>query len=756
VLPSFELTDANASAVADVCRRLDGIPLAIELAAARVRMLSPEQLRDRLDDAFRVLGTGGRTAPPRHRTLRAAIDWSHDLLPADARMLFRRLSVFRGGFTLDAAEQVGVGNGIAFDDLLDLLGRLVDRSLVVAGEHGAETRYWLLETVRQYGAQQLTEVGEEEVIRSRHARWVLARAHEADPKLQSPERPLWLARLLPDLDNIRAALAWSHDADPELHVELVGALWWFWFSTQHWTEARRWLDGSLALPAAARPDRPRARVLFAAGALAALQVRPEASALLQEAIALARAVGDERLAIYATHYLGVVYSGAGKAEAGPLCAEAADWFRREDDLYGLRLALLLLGSTATYQGRLDEGLRFNEEGVAVARRFGLPRELAISLQNLAIVHLVAGRFDPAEKLVREALAAFLRDPSYLFIANGLSYLAEAAVGRGRPLEAARRLGAAESTRERLGARPFPRDAARLDAAVAACRATLDAATFERAWAEGRALSPEEAIRELGGAGASVPEPPAADLADATTADLVVSALGALALTVRGRAVADESWSYAKPKELLLWLLLRRAGGTRDEIGRDLWPDASPAQIKNSFHVTVHHLRKTLGGPEWIVAEGGCYRLNPDVTIATDWERFERAARAALAEGADERSVPDALALYTGDLLDGEPVGSWLLEERERLRALQVGLSMELGRRLEDTDPAAAAQVYHRIVLREDLNEEAHRRLMACWASAGERVRALRWYERLVDTLDSALQAEPEPETVQLYEQLRRG
>jgi predicted ATPase/DNA-binding SARP family transcriptional activator len=771
VLPSFSLTTENAAAVEEVCRRLDGIPLAIELAASRIRLLSPEQLRDRLDDAFRVLGEGGRTAPARHRTLRAAIDWSHELLWDSARVLFRRMSVFRNGFTLDALEAVAAGDGIEREDVLDLLGRLIDRSLVVVREHSSDTRYALLETVRQYAEQRLMEAGESGRVRLAHARWVLSRASESEPGLIGPERPRWLARLLPETDNGRAALEWSRAAAPEVHVELVGAIWWFLFSTQHWSEARRWIESALALPEAGVPGLPRAKLLFAGGALAALQGRPDARALLVEARELARRYGDERLHAYASNYLGMTYAGSGQPEAAPLCHEAAEWFRAHGDLYGLRLSLLLLGSAATYQGRLEEGRRLNEEGVEVARRFGLPRELAISLQNLAIVHLVARDFARAEAHVREALSESRRDPSYVFIANGLSYLGEILLGKGRAGEATRLFGAAEATRERVGARPFPRDGERIAAAVATCKEALDPVGFISLWAEGRALTPEAALAEaLERRGAIAAEDSIAAAASrsgrraagtipvsSTTReiDLAVSGLGRFGVAVSGEKVAEESWRYAKPKELLLWLLLRRTGGTRDEIGRELWPEATPAQIKNSFHVTLHHLRKGIGTPEWIALEGSRYRLDTDLEVLTDWERFEAAARPALKVDAEEDSIRAALELYSGDLFANEVAGPWLLEERDRLRALHVDLSMALGKRLEARgDHAGAADAYMAIAQREDLNEEAHRRLMASWARSGERTRALRWYERLTRTLEGALDAEPEPETVALYERIK--
>ncbi len=209
IVPDFALTPKNAPAVARLCRRLDGIPLAIELAAARTRALSVEQISEKLTDSLGLLTVGSRTADPRHRTLRATLDWSHKLLPEDEQALFRRLSVFAGGFTLSAAEAVCSGDGLERGKVLDLLARLVDKSLVlVTGRDGEEARHRMLETVRQYGREKLEEAGEEPAVRRRLADFFLALAEEAEPALMGPEQGEWLKRLEVEHDNLRSALGW--------------------------------------------------------------------------------------------------------------------------------------------------------------------------------------------------------------------------------------------------------------------------------------------------------------------------------------------------------------------------------------------------------------------------------------------------------------------------------------------------------------------------------------------------------------------
>lgn len=769
VAPGFELSEESAPAVAEICRRLDGIPLAIELAAARMRLMSPAEVLGRLDDVFHLLTDDRRTTSPRHRTLRAAIDWSHDLLREPARALLRRLAVFQGGFTLEAAEQVGPGDGIAPEEVLDGVGHLVDRSMLVVREGHGFTRYHLLEAVRQYALEKLVASGGDRDVRSVHAGYFLQLTEKAEPHLTDRDRRVWVDRLQSEIDNLRAALDWSRSEDPGLHVRLVGRLWWFWFSTQHWTEGARWIDGALALTPETGTEADRASLLFAAGALAALQVRTDAArAALEEAASIAARLGDARLEAYALNYLGMTHAGEGDGEGMELCRRADAWFRAHDDLYGLRLALLLQGSAALGRGALAEAERLNREGVEVARRFGQPRELAVSLQNLSVVLIVQGRLDEAEALVLEALRTSREDLSYYFIATGIAYLAEIEGHRGRSLEAARLFGAAEALRERVSARPFPLDRRRMEALVARLREQAGPVAFEGAWETGRALPPERLLEELAergpgveiGAGArgegrerpgAGPEKGAPGGPEA----LVVEALGPFRAWVDGAPVDEDRWPYAKPRELLAFLLLHPAGRTRDQVGEALWPGSAPSKLKNSFHVTLHHLRKALGRPGWIGVEGDRYRLLPEVTWRLDAAEFETEGRRALGDGSAP-ALRSAIALYRGELMEGEPAGRWLEEHRERLQRLYVTLSLELAGLLEETDPDGASAIYRALAGREALDEEIHRRLMTSLARAGDRVGALRHYDRLVGLLEHSLDATPEPATRELYDRLRAG
>jgi predicted ATPase/DNA-binding SARP family transcriptional activator len=777
-VPGFTLTRSNADAVAEICTRLDGIPLAVELAAARVKVLPPEQIRDRLDDVFHLLTSGGRTAVPRHRTLRAAIDWSHDLLPEDGRILLRRLSVFRQAFTLDAAEAVGAGGGEdALDEttILDAVARLVDRSLLQVGEAHGTARYRLLETIRKYARERLAQSGEEEEVRRRHARFMADEVSRTEPHLTRPERREWVDRMLSELEDLRTALAWTRDHDPTLHLRMAGDLWWFWYSTRYWMEGGRWIREALALPQAREPGRNRAMLLFAAGALATLQGRAdEGRSLLEESVELARDFGNPRLEAYGLTYIGL---GLGQRKDPGLrepVERALAWFRANDDLYGLRLALLLSALAAQFSGEPEEADRLSREAIDAAREFGQDRELAIALQNWAVVEAERGDQAHAEALVLESLRALRADPSYLFLARGIEFLGEVAGHRDAPLQAARLFGVSESLRASIGATPFELDAARVAAILPRLRELAGEGAFREAWDEGSRQSWEAVVDELLRAEPAAPPrlpapeaagpPPAEGPPDARderiggTAALQVRALGPFEVEVDGGAIDAESWSYARPRELLVYLLLNPRGGTRDEIGLALWPEAAPAQLKNSFHVTLHHLRKRLGQADWVVMEGDRYRLTPDRRVEWDGGTFHAGIRDALRRARSEGVDPDALrkllALYRGDLLEGTGTGRWLEEARDHFRRMHADGRMGLARALEARgDLEEAAEQYQEVLRHEELNEEAHRGLMAAWAADGHRDRALRHFDRLELVLRETLEALPEEEPRSLHRRI---
>lgn len=773
VKTTFALTDENRASVIRICRQLDGLPLALELAAARLRALTAKQIAERLDDRFRLLTTGNRAALPRHQTLRAAIDWSYDLLAPNEQLLLERLSVFGGGFTLEAAEQVCSGGALTPADVLDLVAELVEKSLVQMSEADDTARYRLLETVRQYGAERLAARGESDALRRVHATYFLGVAEQAEPHLTTAARPQWVRRLQHDLDNLRQALAWSRDGDEDVHVRLVGVLHWFWYSIGHFPEARQWLRSALTVPAGERPTRDRAMLLFSAGAIASLQARPESAQVhLVEAEALAESLGDDRLLAYARNYRAMALTQISAPEGEVPLRLAYEWFREANDLYGLRLNLLLQATHKLGQNDLQGALEASEEGVRAARVFGLDRELSIALQVMGMILIRQGELPRGMSALRDALECTRRDPQPLFASRSVELIASGLAARGSFTDAARLHGAAAANRDRIGARYWQTDSDQHRPALAAARAALGDEAFEAAFADGRAMAIDDALAlAFEAAGHDVHAAfadPTRDTSEyqvvtqhaAPAAALRIRTLGSLEITIDGVALPGSAWGYAKARELLVHLLCWPDGRTREQIGLALWPDASAAQVRNSFHVTLHHLRRVLGHADWVTFERGRYRMNVDGGVEFDAvtveQRLADALRAARRGDATADDLESAVALYRGHFLDGEPVGDWHLDVRDRLARLHASALETLGNALlarERYDDAAA--VFERLVQQEELHEGAHRSLMLCRARAGDQAGMVRDYRRLQAVLRRELDVAPQAETMELFRRLQQ-
>jgi non-specific serine/threonine protein kinase len=763
VLPSFALTAANVAAVVEICRRLDGIPLALELAAARVRALAPEQIARRLDDAFGLLTTGGRTALPRHRTLRATMEWSVRLLSPPEQVLLRRLGVFAGGFTLEAVESVCAGGEVGPDAALDLLAQLVDRSLVVVRERETSARYHLLETVRQYALEALAASGEEAALREAHARHVLAQVQATAPRLTTPERPAAMARLEPDVDNVRQALRWSRDAAPVLHVQLAGSLGWYWYFSRHWSEGRASMEAALALPGAADPGADRGALLFAIGMLATLQGDAgRAVAALRESVALAETRGDERAVAWATVYLGHAIAVSGGAEGRALSERAGAWFAGSGEAFGRFVIELILGAHAIAQGDARSARAHAESALRLATASGLDHDIAVAEQSLAYALFDLDEPSAAIRATQAAIERLRRDPVLLFFARALELVAMGAGGQARWPEAVELFAAAASLRETIGARFYRIDDDRYLPRLAAARAALGDAAFEAAWAEGSALPYEAALdRALAfPAGGMPPSPPVERPPEraAAAAALHVRALGPLEIHVDGVRLGADAWRSARPRELFLYLLLHPDGRTREQIGLVFWPDASAAQLRNNFHVTLHHVRKALGRPHAVVIERGRYRLDPALGTWCDALVFPRELHEALRRaraGEDVRApLVAALSAYRGDLFEGLDVGDWHLEAHDHLRRLaEEGCWVLAQAHRAAGDVAAAIPVLERLVRLDDLREDAHRALMEAWGACGQRGRALAHHREFVERLRRELDAEPESATTAVYARL---
>jgi non-specific serine/threonine protein kinase len=494
--PGFTLTDGNAAAVVQICRRLDGIPLAIELAAARVKVLTVEQIAARLADRFRLLTGGSQRGLPRQRTLRAAMDWSHGLLSEKERAVLRRLSTFAGGWTLEAAEAVCSGNGIEAADVLDLLTQLVDKSLVVVETQGEEARYRHPETVRQYSLDRLMESEEAADARRRHRDWFLGLAERAEPELRGPGLVAWLERLETEHDNLRAALEWSRteEGGAEGGLRLAGALYRFWFMHDHWSDGRQWLEVALARSGDAQHS-ARPKVLRGAAHLAWRQGDYErATTLCEQGLAMCRDLGDREGSAWLIIWLGVVAIPRGNyARATALLEESLSLCEALGDKGLSSTALAWLAIVARYQNDDGRAAAFAEKGLTLANDVGDKHRIAYVLRTLGTIALSQGRCERAAGFYKESLTLCKEVGDRWIVEECLEGLAGVAGAQGHYEQAARLLGAAEALRIALGHHRLPLDQADYERRAASTMAALEQAAFEAAWARGAELAAEQAI-----------------------------------------------------------------------------------------------------------------------------------------------------------------------------------------------------------------------------------------------------------------------
>ena len=455
VQPDFQLTSGNASAVAQICYRLDGIPLALELAAARVKALSVDQIAARLDDRFRLLTGGSRTALPRHQTLQALIDWSHDLLSDAERVLLRRLSVFAGGWTLDAADAVCAGDGIETAQVLDLLTGLVERSLVLVEQRSGEARYRMLDTIRQYARLKNLEAGEAEPARTHHLLYFLRLVEEADTGLRGHGQAGWLDRLESEHDNLRVALDWSQaSGDSEAGLRLVGGLFLFWLLSGHVEEGRHWLEGMLNRAPATEGTRARAKALRGAGYLAVGHGDLVAGrSRAEESLAIARELGDEQGAAESLYALGrAAYFEGDYESARSLFQESLAVSRAASYPWGSALALYRLGMVSLIQGDYPEARPRFEESATIFRQLGDRWNLSYSLSALGEEAFRRGDYALARSVLEESLTAFRELGSRSGIAMSLSELGWLALSEGDFLTARTRLEESLALRQEMGYR----------------------------------------------------------------------------------------------------------------------------------------------------------------------------------------------------------------------------------------------------------------------------------------------------------------
>lgn len=547
VKSGFALTAQNAPAIAQICRRLDGIPLAIELAASRVKVLSVDQIAARLDNRFQLLTGGSRTALPRQQTLRAAIDWSYSLLSEPERILFRRLAVFAGGWSVEGAEEVCSTNGLEAGEVLDLLSRLVDKSLVLTDELAGEIRYRRLETIRQYSREKFAETDEVEAVRDRHLEYYLRFAATAGEKMLTRERTAWTLRLEAEQDNLRAALEWSLARYPEKALSIVGDLSVFWSAGGYATEGYRWTQQALECvesigegEGAGRqaPLRLKAKGLLALAWLCVSQGNNEKGRLLAEqSLASYRQdeKADRREVTFSMLVLAYSLAFLGEyAEAEKLLKEVVARARQAGQVFLETWALSsLAGGMAIIYGDMEAAQRYSEEGMRLARAAGLDYMLAVNndVSGLIAAHakepeLARSRFDEAMRafqaagarfnviltksdlahmerqlgnyaraleLYRETIIAFRDFGQRGAVAHQLECFGFIAIVKKEPDRAARLLGAAEALREKGGTPMRPEEQIEYREQMSFLREQIGSEP-SKLWDQGRALTMEEAIQ----------------------------------------------------------------------------------------------------------------------------------------------------------------------------------------------------------------------------------------------------------------------
>jgi predicted ATPase/class 3 adenylate cyclase len=496
VNPGFRVTEANVATVVELCRRLDGLPLAIELAASRVKLLSPQAILERLEHRLKLLTGGPVDLPARQRTLREAIGWSYELLDETERALFGRLSVFAGGWTLEAAEAVANPAAELGRDALEVLGSLVDKSLAMRSPTASDVvRFGMLETIREFGVEQLELAGEAEATRDRHASYFLEAAEGAEPYLRGLQQKRWLDGLELEHDNLRAALRRGMDAGyAQLGLRLVGALWRFWHLHGHLAEGRRWAEEVLALPAASGRTAERAKALTALGGLTYWQEDvPATRRAYEEALAIARELGHRSAEAEGNYNLAYVPAYEGDmATAVAMFEESRVAFEELGIRRGVADVLWILGIAARLEGDLSRSRTLAEESLRLHRQAGDLFGATDALHTLGRTALAQKDLDTAASSFLQALDNDEQVGNRTGMAIVMDNLAAKASAEGQHLRALRLAGASEAIKEAAGGHappplidlPDPRETA---------REALGEAAVGAAWEEGRAMTLEQAL-----------------------------------------------------------------------------------------------------------------------------------------------------------------------------------------------------------------------------------------------------------------------
>lgn len=802
--PDFRVTDDNAPVVAALCHRLDGIPLALELAAARVRLLTPEQILSHLDAGLELLARSDDEGPDRHRSMSAALAWSHGLLAEPDQALLRRLAVFRGGASLEACEKVCPGGTVQAAEILDLLGHLVDGSLVVVDEAEGTARYRLLEPVRRFALDHLERSGEREEMEARHASFFIGLAVQWAPDLRSVDRRAALVRFGVEHDNLRRA--WDHSGEAatwEAVARLARSLFWFWNFGGHFAEGRR--RSEIALRGIPEGDPSRLDLLWTRGALTWMQgdhdeadrrlgacvdgcrehqkedllplalrelagVRmtrgrlEEAATLFEESVSHldgASQSWDRALAL--VMLADTRYALDDHAQATAMRGEAREIFSRVGDPWGLSLTHFGLALASARDGDLPAARRHAHEALALHRSAGGDDwNTGQILALLGEIEERAGRSERASEHLLGSIEAFRAVGDRASLSHTLRVLAAVEAARGRTLRAVR-LAAAGSARAPEEEPQYLYGIATPDdhqGVVRALRGTAGDDAFAEEWALGRAMTVEDAATFACDALRRPTHRPAR-LPGTGSPRLRIFALGSLEVFRGRQRVRAADWSYALPRELLLYLLLH-GPRSKEQIGLDFWPEATRDQLRGRFRTALYQLRRALGGTEWVRFEDGRYDFARDLGHWFDVEAFEASLEEADRQMASDPSgaadaLETAIDLHRGEFLEGEAPGRWASEHRDHLRRRYIEAVLRLAAlRASEGAHRAAVTLYRRALASDALNEEAHRELARSLTRSGDRAAALRHLDEMTTLLARELDADPSPETLDMRSRIARG
>jgi predicted ATPase/DNA-binding CsgD family transcriptional regulator len=494
--PDFQLTTENADAVAKICFKLDGLPLAIELATARLKLFDPESLLELVEDSLNALTGGPLDLPARQRTMRGTTDWSYELLEPDERRIFARLGVFLGGFTIEAAERVCSGDLVV--DMTDMLTSLLNKSLLQRKEGvEADPRFTMLETLREYAREKLDETGEDEMLLRHHAQYFLSLAEESYVELRSHDQSLWLDRLEGEHNNMRGALDWAlAGADPELALRLAGALGQFWWKRNHYVEGLQRTEQALAQSLNAPPE-VRGRALNSASWLTFFMGHrlEEGKFWGDEALSIFQALGSKREIARAHCSVGLHAVATGDFDTFEKYFKLAlEPFQELEDDEGLALVYTALGEVARLRDSdYERAEAFYQESLSLSRKLDNTYFICTNLFNLGDV---AGRLEQYERqqtLVDECLRLAWTNKIRDFCAYGLYGLAMAMSGQNQPEPAARLFGAYRSFLDSLGTRPQPHEATYIERELVSLREELGQMSFDEVMDEGRAMEEEQAV-----------------------------------------------------------------------------------------------------------------------------------------------------------------------------------------------------------------------------------------------------------------------